>query len=132
MRHFHRPEVRRLCRLLWYAAWLAIGALLLMPVGIGAPSGSDLVVHAGLFGGMALGAVTFCQEPRRLALLAATTFALGVVLEGAQGLLPWRSFELRDMVADGLGALAGYGAALLVLRLLIRPADPALRARARA
>ena len=37
--------------------------------------------------------------------------------------MPYRTFDLIDAVANGLGAFAGYGAALLVLFLVIRPAE---------
>jgi VanZ family protein len=42
--------------------------------------------------------------------------------------VPSRSSEIADAVANGVGTLAGYTVALLVLHLVIRPAEPRLAA----
>ena len=73
---------------------------------------------------MAFGAVGFSRRPGQLACLALATIALGAALEFAQKLVPYRTFDVIDAVANGVGALAGYAAALLVLVLVIRPAAP--------
>ena len=85
---------------------------------------TDLVAHFLLFGAMAFGAVGFSRRPGQLACLALATVALGAALEFAQKLVPYRTFDVIDAVANGVGALAGYAAALLVLTC-----DPAGRAR---
>jgi hypothetical protein len=122
-----RPKVRVACGILWGLAWGAIAALLLLPLGAQAPAGSDLVAHFLVFAAMAFAAVGFSRRPGQLAVLALGTFAGGMALEFAQRLLPYRSFELSDLAADGLGAIAGYAAALLVLYFVIRPAEPSLQ-----
>jgi VanZ family protein len=119
----HRPRVRRLCLLLWGVAWVAVAVLMLMPIPPG-PPGSDLLAHVMLFGVMAFAAVTFCHHAGGLLLLALATVAAGSGLEFAQGMVPYRSFDLLDMLADAIGAGFGYAAALVILYLAIRPAAP--------
>jgi VanZ family protein len=122
-----RPA-RALCGLLWIAAWGLVATLLLTPLPVAPPPGGDLVAHFLLFGTMAFGAVGFSRRPGQLASLALATVALGIALEYAQGFVPTRYTETADAVANGAGALAGYAVALLVLHLVIRPAEPRLRA----
>lgn len=117
-------RAKRVCAALWGAAWLGVAAALLLPVNVPAPEGSDLVAHFLLFGAMAFGAVGFSRQPGQLACLALATIAIGTALEFAQGLVPYRTFAPSDAVANGVGALAGYAAALCVLFYVIRPAAP--------
>ena len=109
---------------LWGAAWVGVAAALLLPLGVPTPGRSDLLGHFLLFGAMAFGAVGFSRRPGQLACLALVTVAFATALELAQGLVPYRTFEVADAVANGVGALAGYVAALLVLYHVIRPAAP--------
>lgn len=108
---------------LWAAAWLGASAALLLPLGISTPGRSDLLGHFLLFGALAFGAVAFSRRAGQLAWLALITIALGTALEFAQNLVPYRTSEPIDAVANSLGAVAGYSAALLVLRFVIRPAE---------
>jgi hypothetical protein len=112
------------CVGLWGAAWLGVAAALLLPAAVAGPNRADLVAHFLLFGAMAFGAVGFSRRPGQLACLALVTVALGAALEFAQKLVPYRTFDVIDAVANGMGALAGYAAALLVLYYVIRPAAP--------
>ena len=125
-------RARLVCALLWGLGWLVVAVLMLMPLSEPVPPGSDLVAHFLVFGAMALAAVGFSRCPRRLAWLAILTIALGVAFEYAQSFVPYRSAEVADAVADAAGGLAGYGAALLVLYFVIRPAELRVRAAASA
>lgn len=88
---------------------------------------SDKVEHAA---GFALLAWLACRALRRLAVprgagrVAAAGFALSVAVGGAlelwQGLLGYRSCELYDWVADGIGALGGVLVFLLPSALAVR------------
>ncbi len=117
-------RAKLVCAGVWGAAWLGVAAALLLPAAVSTPGRGDLVAHFLLFGAMAFGAVGFSRRPGQLAGLALATVALGAALEFAQKLVPYRTFDLIDAVANGVGALAGYAAALLVLFYLIRPAEP--------
>jgi glycopeptide antibiotics resistance protein len=108
---------------LWCLAWLIIAVLLLAP--LGSPmrvAYADLAGHFLAFALLAFGAVGFSHRGVELTLLAALTIAGGVALEFAQGLVSYRTFDILDMAANALGAMAGYGAAMAVLLLVIRPA----------
>lgn len=118
------PRARFACAALWGAAWLGVAAALLMPPGASVPWRSDLFIHFLVFGAMAFGAVGFARQPGQLAGLALVTIGCATALEFAQGLVPYRSFDLIDAVANAAGALAGYVAALLVLQYVIPPAAP--------
>jgi VanZ family protein len=71
---------------------------------------SDKFMHLLTYGALALwfGAI---YRRERFARIGLMLIALGVLLEFAQGLTRTRSFEFADMVADGLGTLAGLLAA---------------------
>jgi VanZ family protein len=112
---------------LWCAGWLVVSGLLLLPVRVPAAIGSDLVAHFALFAAMAFATVTFCHDPLRLTGLAVLTLAGGTMLEVAQGLVPYRTFDLVDAIANTIGVGVGYLAALVVLYLVIRPTRPRLR-----
>ena len=108
---------------LWCLAWLLIASLLLAPLRIPTSlSYADLIGHFLAFALLAFGAVGFSHRGVELTMLAALTIAGGVALEFAQGLVPHRTFDVLDMAANALGAMAGYGGAMAVLLLVIRPA----------
>jgi VanZ family protein len=123
-------RARLACALIWGLAWLVVAALMLMPMSVPAPAGSDLLVHFLVFGAMAFAALSFSRHPGPLAGFAIMTIALGAALEYTQSLVPYRSAAIADAVADGVGALVGYALALLVLYVVIRPAEPRFRAAA--
>jgi hypothetical protein len=116
-------RAKLVCAALWGVAWLATAAALLLPMGVAAPGRSDLLAHFLLFGGLAFSALGFSRRAGQLGWLTLTTIVLGMALEFAQHLLPYREFDLLDAVANGGGALAGLGVALLVLYFVIRPAE---------
>ena len=129
MRRLFDHRVQTACRVLWCLAWLLVAVALLMPVSIAAPHRFDLVAHFAIFGVMAIGAVTFCHRPLRLFGLTLLTMTGAAILEVAQLLSPYRTFDLVDMAFNMLGALTGYGLALLLLVLLLRPAEAPSAAR---
>lgn len=65
----------------------------------------------------------FCQiyikKKIRIA-YAAGFIAMGVALEFIQGRLGYRTYEVFDMYANGLGVLLGWAAALILPRVLPR------------
>jgi VanZ family protein len=96
----------------WLVVWAVFTAiLLLMPPVFGsvAGSGRDKAGHFFLFLVLAALAVGPAQvrtrHPVLVAVLGGVVF--GAVLELLQSALGWRSGELADLMADGLGSLAG-------------------------
>lgn len=129
MNLLHSPLLARAGLGLWCLGWLVVCGLLLTPLSVRGPEGSDLAAHFLVFGAMAFGAVTFCRRPLTLLGCAGLTAAGGGALEAAQSLVPYRTFSIADLVADVLGVAAGFALALLVLQLVIRPALPFAQAR---
>jgi hypothetical protein len=119
-------RVRRALFALWCIAWLITVALLLAPLSNPINlSHSDLIAHFLVFGCLAFGAVGFSRRATDLTLSGLATVAGGVTLEFAQGLVPYRTFDILDMGANTLGAMVGYGGALAILLLVIGPAADA-------
>lgn len=104
----------------WLVAWAVVAVLLLMPIDVPSPRGSDKLAHLLIFAVLAFATVTFCRQPRALAGLALLTVAVSYLLELLQLILPTRSYDTLDLVANGGGAVLGFLAALLVSRVLER------------
>lgn len=122
MRYLLRPDVRLALLALWCCAWLGVGALLLLPIHAPGPFRSDLLAHALLFFGMAFTGLGFCRRPIDLVGLTLLTLLGSTALEWAQRLIPYRSFDLLDGIANAVGATFGCVAAIPVLMFVIRPA----------
>lgn len=101
---------RRAALGLWVLA-IWIGSLI--PLSGPVTPGGDKLQHFAGYGGLALLAMWNC--PRPLPVWLACT-AMGVAIEFAQALTPYRSFDVVDMLANGAGALLGVGLALLAAR----------------
>ncbi|MEO8502413.1 MAG: VanZ family protein [Acidobacteriota bacterium] len=102
-----------------WAATVAVAVLCLIPIPQGAEGAalpeSDKVVHVLMFGGLAL--LWWRVLPRRWLLLSVTVTLYGGLMELLQALTPYRSCDLMDFLADGLGvAIALAGAALWARR----------------
>lgn len=96
-----------------------VAALLTAPLPeTDAPAGSDKIVHGLLF--LWLGACWAWTGPGRRMPMAVVFFVagFGAAMEAVQAVLPWRSAEAWDLLADTLGALAGVGLVGIGLRLL--------------
>lgn len=112
-------------RHLWWSL-LAIGqlglvVLSLLPLPIAAPDvplfdkWAHLLAHASL---SAAAMLCFRSTRGRVCALA-WQLLLGVLIEGLQGLVPWRSMEAADLVANALGVGLGASIALTPLRDLL-------------
>ena len=89
---------------------------------------ADKLEHLVAYGTLAF---WFCQlhAGRRAQLAFVTGFiALGIALEFVQGALAYRSFDLADMLANTLGALAGWAIARAVGPDLFKRIERRLRA----
>jgi len=104
----------------WLIAWGVLAYLSWSPTGL--PGGiSDKTVHFLVYFLMSGIAFSFSRSHRGLALVALATFLLSAVLEFGQSFLPYRQFDLRDLLANGGGTVAGYALASLILALAMRP-----------
>ncbi len=119
-------------RLIWWiwgayaSAVLLLGLVPMGPLPIpGTFVPQDKLVHAVVFAGMAgLSLFAFAHVRKRAVLAFTLTTAVGGLLELLQALVPYRSADWFDLLADGVGA--GLGALLVsaVVRLRSRVTDP--------
>lgn len=102
-------------RILWAVASLAVAWTSLLPPN-DLPSGlglSDKILHLVGYGVLGVLAVL---SGLRWPWAIATVVGFGLVMEVAQGLLGYRSFEWADLGADAIGAVAG---AVITSRVLV-------------
>ncbi len=116
--HRRIPPARLVLTVAWGGMLLA-GSLIPVPRGLGIGV-SDTLLHGTLYGVFALLACWSLMPA--LGPVAAGPAALGVTLlfggltELLQLAVPWRSAEVRDLLADGLGAAVGVALLLLAHR----------------
>lgn len=119
-------------------AWQALLALLVLVVSYlaltpapleGSESGLDKVGHLLAFAALAFsGYLSFpASRGTRIALLCGL-FAYGGLIEVLQLLVPGRSSEWGDLLADGLGVALGAGLAALLARFGSAAGTPAQQA----
>jgi len=110
-------------RALWLAlGWGLVAAILWLSLTPSPPkvdfAQSDKVGHFLAYGGVMFWfAQLYAARGTRLA-YAAGFVAMGVALEFIQGWTGYRSFEVYDMLADGIGVALGWVAALILPRVL--------------
>lgn len=116
---------------LWRAAgWLGVVAvcvvsLVPVPPETVAAAGGDKLVHALGYGALAFWFAQLVPAAGHSRWLVALALAgLGAGLEGAQALVPWRSTEGWDVVADAAGALGGVIAAGFRPARILERLDP--------
>ncbi len=104
----------------WLIAWGVLAYLSWTPTSL--PGGiSDKAVHFFVYFLMSGVAFSFARSHRGLVLVALATFLLSAVLEFGQSFLPYRQFDLQDLLANGGGTITGYALASLILTLAVRP-----------
>src|SRR5207247_7188265 len=117
-----RPRRLILRRICVAVGWALVGVILWLSLTPQPPQvdfqQSDKVGHFIAYSGLMF---WFCQLYRgartRLA-YAAGFIAMGIAIEFLQRASGYRSFEVMDMVADAIGVLLGWAAALALPRLL--------------
>jgi VanZ family protein len=99
--------------ILWQAiGWLYVALVIYESLTPSPPElpgfpGSDKLVHLGVYA-LIMVWFGFIYEPgKRLAILGALFFMLGMILEFIQGATGYRSMELSDMISNAVGLLAG-------------------------
>lgn len=82
----------------------------------GAANISDKVLHLGAYAALGVAAALAQRRPR-IVLTVVLLTAFGLLIEVLQGRTGYRSFDLRDLLADALGAAFG----VLVVVVFRRP-----------
>ncbi len=95
----------------------AVVVLSLLPLAAELPGqAADKLVHFAAYGIMALLGMPLVNVGRSRLVMLLAIVAVGAVLEGMQLMLPYRDASALDLVANCLGAVAGAGLWLVVLR----------------
>jgi VanZ family protein len=123
LRETVRLPSRRVALALWLAAVAAVvcGSLLPGSAFRHIPSFNDKLVHFLGYTVLALIPVALLELPVVGMALAAGMIPMGISIEFLQRLVPGRSFEIADMLANSLGVLTGILAATMLRRLILRP-----------
>jgi VanZ family protein len=106
---------------LWCTGWVAVLVVSLRPLQdlpFGVP---DKLAHLAAYAAMSAGVAGFCHDARAVLRWAAVAVALGGLAELGQGLVPMRTTELGDFLANAAGTGCGAALALLWLALVVRP-----------
>lgn len=100
---------RRLWWIAWFSGLLGLLVLSLLPVPGPPPAIPhwDKLLHTLAYTLLMGWAVPLCTTTRHRAYTALALLAWGLLIEALQGLLPWRSIELADVVANALGVGLG-------------------------
>ena len=114
----------------WLVLFLALCgitlAVALLPA-TRAPGGTgwDKLDHLLAFAALGvIGVLALRPTPRGALLVVALLLMLGAGIEWLQGFTPSRQADFADFVADMVGAVAGTGGALLLVRLAERRTRP--------
>ncbi len=106
-----------LLRGIFYTWTAAIWVGSLIPMSGPAVQNGDKIQHFIGYGILALLAQLIWRQPLKVWLGASL---MGVAVEFAQAMTPYRSFDTHDMLANSLGAIAGLALALLWQRYKFR------------
>ena len=109
--------------------WTLVAAVIVLSVIPSPPSvdidQSDKLEHLLAYGSLMFWFSQLYPTTRMRLAYAAGFIAMGITLEFVQRQLPYRSFEVLDMVANSIGVLLGWAAALIIPRFLPqRKQDP--------
>jgi VanZ family protein len=98
-------------------AWLVLGwgmvvvvlVSSLIPLDVDLQEGRDKIAHAIAYGSMTFWfAMLFRGRARQLGVALAFA-AMGVAVEYLQRMTEYRTFDVADMIANGIGAALGFG-----------------------
>jgi VanZ family protein len=106
---------------LWCAGWLAVLVVSLRPLEHLPFGVSDKLAHFAAYAAMSAGVAGFCHDARAVLRWATLAALIGGAVELGQRLVPMRTTELGDFLANAAGVGLGTVLALLWLALVIRP-----------
>ena len=110
------PPRRRIWLLLGWGMVFSVIVLSLIPVDVDLGEGRDKVAHFTAYGSMAFWFAMLFEGRARQAGIAIAFATMGVAIEFLQGMTDYRTFEVADMIANGIGAALGWGLAQTPLR----------------
>lgn len=102
---------RRIWLLLGWGMVASVLVLSLIPLDIDLGGHRDKAAHFLAYACLAFWFAVLFEGRARQAAIAIAFAAMGVGIEFLQGMTDYRTFEVADMVANGLGAVLGWGLA---------------------
>ncbi len=108
-----------LFRTLAISATLAVWVVSLLPLQQTLGSGSDKLHHLLAYAGLMIAwrLAIPSHQPRRQLMMAIALIGMGLAIEFAQGLTPYRYFEWADAFANALGVLVGWTISIVIQKL---------------
>jgi len=110
------PRYRRIWLLLGWGMVFAVFVLSLIPLEVDLSEGRDKVAHFVSYGSMAFWFCLLFRGRARQIAIAVAFAAMGVGIEYLQRMTDYRTFDVADMVANGIGAALGFALAQTPLR----------------
>jgi VanZ family protein len=114
---------RRIWLLLGWGMVASVFVLSLIPLNVDLEEGRDKIAHFTAYGSMVFWFAMLFEGRARQAGIAVAFAAMGVAIEFLQGMTGYRSFEVADMIANGIGAALGWGLAQTPLRNVLAWAE---------
>lgn len=105
------PPRRRVWLLLGWGMVFSVFVLSLIPLNVDLEEGRDKIAHSIAYGSMAFWFAMLFQGRARQVGIAVAFVAMGVGIEFLQRMTGYRSFDVADMIANGIGAVLGWGLA---------------------
>ena len=117
------PPRRRIWLLLGWGMVFSVFVLSLIPLNVDLEEGRDKVAHFIAYGSMAFWFAMLFEGRARQIGIAVAFAAMGVGIEFLQRMTDYRSFDVADMIANGIGAALGWGLAQTPLRNALARAE---------
>ena len=102
---------RRVWLLLGWGMVVSVTVLSLIPVEVDLSEGRDKVAHFIAYGGMTFWFAALSRGRLRQIGIALAFAAMGVAIEYLQRTTDYRTFDVADMAANGIGAALGWALA---------------------
>jgi len=102
---------RRIWLLLGWGMVFSVFVLSLIPLNIDLEEGRDKVAHFIAYGSMTFWFGLLFKGRARQVAIAIAFAAMGVGIEFLQRMTGYRTFDVADMFANGIGAVIGWGLA---------------------
>ena len=119
---------RRIWLLLGWGMVAVVVVLSLIPLDADLAENRDKLAHFVAYGSMSFWfGLLYGGRVRQLGIAIAFA-AMGVGIEFLQGLTDYRTFEIADMIANAIGATAGWGLAQTPLRNVLEWVERAIAA----
>lgn len=117
---------RRIWLLLGWGMVFSVFVLSLIPLNVDLEEGRDKIAHFISYGSIAFWFAMLFEGRARQIAIAVAFAAMGVGIEFLQRMTGYRTFDVADMIANGIGAALGWALAQTPLRNTLARAEKLL------